>query len=461
MTMNKMKNLLYVLILIGSAGILTGGACEDVTEIAEGVCGPCGTVANGDATITGMAELDGIFKAVGTLKMSTGSINADFDARVRAMAEGVFGIDVSAMATADVVAAIKTEFSAQITGQLEGDIALKYQPPKCEANVNVAVQASAQCEAKLDASCSAEVECDPGKLSFECSGKCEGSCSAECTIPSCTITVEPGQANCSGSCEGSCSATLDVAAKCEGKCEGSCSGECSAYVENTEGEMECSGSCSGECQGSCAVEGEAAAECSGSCSGECKIEGPEAEASCTGELGCSGECSGECSGGCEGEVKAPKCEGKAECSADASAKCEAQASAQASASLECTPPSLELDFNLKAGVTAEAKAEFMAKIDKFKVEMVSIIQGMAKLRALVDADAAAELGIDPPTVTIKASVDGFVSALKAGDIEIEAAGLVLCAIPAFEETASILVNLPGEMQATIALQLEVVGMIGI
>ncbi|MCP4599635.1 MAG: hypothetical protein GY847_03695 [Proteobacteria bacterium] len=458
--MKNMKHLLAVPLLIVLSGALMGGVCDE-GGVAEGLCGPCGTIANGDATITGNAELDGIFKAVGTLEMTTGSIQGNFDARVRALAEGVFGLDVEGMATADIVGEIEAAFDAQIKANIQGDISVKYQEPKCSANIDVAVSAQAQCEAKVDGSCSAEVKCDPGKLSFECSGKCEGSCSAECSVPSCTIKLEPGQANCSGSCSGSCSATLDVAAKCEGKCEGSCDGECSAYVENTEGEMECSGSCSGNCEGGCVVEGEAAAECTGECHGECKIEGPDIEASCEGELGCSGECSGECSGGCEGEVKAPKCEGKAECNVEASAKCEAQASAQASASLECTPPSLELDFNFGADLDASAKAELMAKLDKFKLEMIGIIQGMFELRALVDADYAAELGIDPPTVAIKGSVDAFVTALGNGEIELEAVGLLPCALPAFQAAGSILASLPGEMKATISAQLDVVAIIGL
>jgi len=457
--MKKLFAVLTVTAVLGLSGFMMAGACDSVTEAAEGLCGDCGKVSNGDATITGMAELDGVFKAVGTLKMSTGAIKGDFDARVRAIAEGVFDIDVTGMSTADMVAAIETAFDAQITAYVEGGLKVTYQAPKCEADVNVAVSAQAQCEAKVDASCSADVECTGGEVSFECSGKCEGSCSGTCSVPSCTVSIDPGGAECSGSCQGSCSAELTAAAACDGKCEGSCDGKCSAYVENADGEMECAGSCDGNCQGSCTVEGSAAVECSGTCKGECKLEGPEAEAQCTGELGCSGECDAECSGSCQGEVTAPKCEGHAECNADASAKCEAQASAQASASLKCSPPSLSIDFNWDAGADAEAKASVMAKLEKFKTEMVAILQGTAKLRALVDADYAASIGIDPPTVTIKASVDTFLSALSSGDIEVEAPGLVPCAIPAFQESASILTNAYDDMKNTIALQLKMAALL--
>jgi len=448
--MKSIKNVLAVLIVVGLSGFMMAGACEDgPSGLTDGVCGECGTVSNGDATITGMAQLDGIFKAVGTMKMRTGSIKGDFDARVRAIAEGVFDLDVSAMSTAEVVAAIETAFDAWISANVDGGISVSYQPPKCEANVDVAVSAQAQCEAK--AGCDVEVECEPGQASFECSGKCEGSCSAECTVPTCTVKIE-GSAECSGECQGSCTVEVDGSVGCDGKCSGECDGECSAY--NAEGS--CNGTCSGTCNGSCTMEGQAAMECSGSCSGECKAE-VEADATCEGTAGCSGECSGSCEGSCKGEVKAPKCEGNADC--DASADCEAQASAQASASLTCTPPSLSLDVAFAAGLDAGAKAEFMAKLEKFKVEMIGILQGTANLRALVDADYAAELGFESPVVTIGASVDAFLSDLTSGKIEVEAPGLLPCAIPAFQEAGDILGSIGGDASATIEGQIKMAALL--
>lgn len=445
--MKKLFTVLTVSMVIGLSGFMMAGACDE----ASALCGDCGTIENGDATISGMAQLDGIFKAVGTLKATTGSINANFDGQVRAMAEGVFGINADGKNTAELVGEIETAFGLWINAAVDGGVKIVYVAPKCSANVNVAVSAQAQCEAKAD--CNVSVECDPGQMSFECSGKCEGSCSGKCEVPTCTVTVTPGQANCSGTCQGSCTVAVDGSAGCEGTCQGTCDGECSAF----DGEGNCNGSCSGNCDGSCSAQASATAACEGECHGECKIEGPEAEASCDGEIGCSGSCDASCSGGCEGEIKAPKCEGNAECSA--SAECEAQASAQASASLECTPPSLSIDFAFKAGVDAAAQATFMVKLEKFKVGMIGILQGMANLRALVDAEAAAEIGIEPPVVTIKASVDAFISALAAGEIELEAPALLPCAITAFEDSAKVLTSLPGEMAATIDLQLKMAALL--
>jgi hypothetical protein len=259
--MTKTKILSAALLVRGTAGIIMGAdSCTDAASgLADGVCGECGKVSRGDATITGMAELDGIFKAVGDLKLNAGSVDADFDARLKAMAENVFAINTAGMARADLIAAIKTEFNAQIKANIDGDISLKYKAPKCSANVNVAVEASAQCEVK--AGCSADVKCDPGEASFSCEGSCSGSCSAGCELPVCQVKLEPGELNCSGECSGSCTVELSAAAACEGKCEGTCSGSCSAYVENTEGEMECAGECDGTCEGSCTAELSAGASC--------------------------------------------------------------------------------------------------------------------------------------------------------------------------------------------------------
>ena len=58
--MKRMKHLLVILLVIVVSGFLMAGACDDA---AEKLCGPCGTIENGDSTITGNAELDGVFKA--------------------------------------------------------------------------------------------------------------------------------------------------------------------------------------------------------------------------------------------------------------------------------------------------------------------------------------------------------------------------------------------------------------
>ncbi len=445
--MKKVKQLLVVLMFVSLSGTLMGGACEDIQE----ACGPCGTVANGDTTISGDARLDGLFKAVGTLGAATGSIKANFDADVLDLA-AVFMAQAEIDASADLVADLKAKIQGEITASTKGGLKVKYQEPKCSANVSVAVEASAQCEAKVDANCSAEVECTGPEMSVKCEGTCSGSCSADCEVPTCEVAVTPGSLACEGECQGSCALTLEAAAACEGKCEGECSGSCSAYVENTEGEMECSGSCDGECTGKCEVSGEASASCTGECRGSCKLVGPELTANCEGELKCEGSCGGECSGGCEGKVTAPKCEGQASCDADVSADCEAQASAQASASLECTPPSLEIGFEFSAALegNAEAQAEFLGKMETFKVKMVAILKGFAELDTLINGNV--EAGVESPVAQISAEVQGIVSG-GIGDFDISA-GLIPCVIPAFKEAGSIMGSVATDMAVTLKGQAD-------
>ena len=429
--MKKVFSLFAMMLLV--AGLAS--SCDAASKM----CGPCGQIENGDATITGMAQLDGIFKALGTLDASAGSIKANFDGNVRDLA-AVFGIEAEGMATADIVTEIKAEFAAQITAQ--GSITVDYVPPSCSADISVSASASAQCEAKAGCDVDVNAECDPGQLSFACEGKCTGGCSGSCS-GSCTVEVD---AECSGTCKGSCDLSVDPGG-CEGTCKGDCEGTCS--LTNTAGD--CEGECDGTCTGSCKLP-EAGGSCSGTCKGECKVE---AAAECSGK--CEGECDMECTGGCEGSFEPPSCNAEASASCEASADCSAQAEAQASASLKCTPPSLAIVF--EGDLDASAQAEVLAKLELFKVKMIGVIQGMFELRGLVEGNA--DLNIDPPVVTIGIAIEDFAQAVANGEVEIVAVGLLPCAAPAFEEAADIIGGIAGDMEGTISAQLDLVSVLNI
>ncbi len=429
--MKKVLGLLFV-----AAMAVNFSGCDELTEISEGVCGPCGTIANGDATISGNAALDGIFKAVGTLKMSTGSINADFNARLKNLA-AVFDIDAEGMATADLVAEIKAQFNAQIKAQ--GTLKIDIVEPKCSADISVSASASAQCEAKAGCDVDVSASCDPGELSFVCEGQCTGGCSGTCS-GECSAKLEAG-VECTGTCKGACDLSVEGGG-CEGTCSGTCDGTCS--LENAEGE--CEGECEGTCTGSCEMPS-AGGSCSGECKGECVVE-LEAGAECSGT--CEGSCEGECTGGCEGSFDPPSCNAEASASCEASADCSAQAEAQASASLKCTPPSIDIVF--EGSLDPSAKAELLAKLEAFKVEMIGVVQGMFQLRGLIEGNA--ELDIEPPVITIGYAIEDFIEVVASGEFEVEAVGLLPCVVPAFEESADVLVNLVGDMEATVSGQLE-------
>jgi len=87
---------------------------------------------------------------------------------------------------------------------------VKYQPAKCEVNIDAAAKFSAKCEAQASAS-----------ASVRCSGSCGGTCSGKCNG-----TCEGG--NSGGQCNG----------VCKGTCEGSCSGGCDGHAE-VQGSASC------------------------------------------------------------------------------------------------------------------------------------------------------------------------------------------------------------------------------
>jgi hypothetical protein len=303
------------------------------------------------------------------------------------------------------------------------------------------VEAQAECTAEADVNCTPPTV-DPGSIEVVCEGQCTGSCSGSCD-GSCAVEVTGG--SCSGSCEGACD--LEVAGTCEGKCHGTCSGTCE--VQDANGD--CKGACDGDCTGTCELA--VAASCSGSCTGKCVA--PSANVDCSGE--CRGECAAECTGSCTGKAEPPSVEG-GECDADIEADCKASASAQASASLECTPPRLEVDFAFDADVTAEARAEFLARLTVLKVEFIGILKGLANAQVLIEGDA--ELGIPSIEEVLTAQIEA------AGDLSFDGlAGIspygAVCAAAALVDAAGAIGDAATELSGTLTASLEIAGAIGL
>ena len=407
-----------------------------LTEGAEKLCGPCGTLATGDVGISGSAKLDGFFEAVGKIGESTASINGDFDANVNVLSDvyGVANFDANAKIDAKVdalIAAVKADFTANI----DGSVTLDYKPAQCHASLDVAIDAQAHCEAK--AGC--DVMASPGSVDVKCEGACSGECSGTCegALPTCQVDAS---ATCSGKCEGTC--TLNAAASCEGTCHGDCSGTCSAK----DASGKCAGSCDGMCTGNCELA--VAASCSGSCSGKCEVA---ADAKCDGGKApsCSGSCKGTCSGSCTGKVTPPS----ASANCDASADCNAQASAKANASIECTPPSIALSYSFAAGVSASAQADFIARLGELKLRGGAMLQGFAKYSLLINgqADASGKVIVKSPVAELTASVKGLVS--SAGDIAADVPVFRLgCALTAFGEAGDVLVKVAADGAANLKAQ---------
>jgi hypothetical protein len=423
-------------------GAMATTACgEDTPGIPGGdeICGPCGVVAEGDVGISGNAKLDGFFTAVADLNKAQVAINGDFAANIDSLC-ATFGAEVAANATIDAkVDALIAKVKGEISANVDGGLVISYVGPKCEANVNVAFEAQAQCEAKADC----EVMADPGSVSVECEGKCEGKCDATCTGGfKCEVSAS---GECSGKCEGSCQ--LEAAAACEGTCKGECSGSCSAY----DGNQQCAGKCDGMCTGTCELS--VAAECNGSCSGSCVVE---AEADCEGEApSCAGECSGKCEGSCSGSATPPSA--SANCSA--TADCQAQAKAQGSANIQCSPPKLDVGFKVKAGVDASAQAEFGAKLAALQVKGVAILQGFAKYEALINGKVDGQVVFNPsPIAVVKGELEGVVEAGVEGDLFADIApGRITCVIPAMSASVSLLGKITTNATTNLAAQAKFAG----
>ncbi|MCR9164783.1 MAG: hypothetical protein ACE37F_33600 [Nannocystaceae bacterium] len=439
--MTTFKNKGISLVAVGLFAGITATAVQGCDE--GGLCGPCGVVAEGAVSISGSAQLDGFFSAVADLNQVFVSVQADFEANVRGLAEVWGYTELGANIDADAVAGLMGHIQGEINANVQGGISLNYVPPRCSASVSVAVEAQASCEAQ--AGC--DVEVDPGEVSVACEGQCNGGCSAECSgAVSCEASVMGGAFECEGSCEGTCA--LEVAAGCEGTCNGTCT--VNGEVQGTEGNFE--GSCAGECEGTCEMS--AGGNCEGSCQGSCVVEAPSADFSCNGEPPtCRGECSGECSGSCEGTATPPSA--SAEC--DASADCQASASAQGSANFECSPPSLEFAFELSGGLDASAQAEFRGRINELRVRGAAILQGFAQLRGVIDGDINGDGSADitPPLVAIRGSLEGIIEGGASGDLFADVPpGRINCVIPAFRESVEILGEVAGNASGTISAQAQ-------
>lgn len=420
--------------LVGA--MLAAGCGEDGVPGGDDICGPCGQIAQGDVGISGDARIDGVFKALGNMRNATLTIQGQFDSDVRALAD-VFEVDLGAEIDAAAIGQLTAAIRAEITANVEGGVTVEYQPPRCEASLQVAVEAQADCEVK--AGC--EVMADPGQISVQCEGTCSGGCMGECS-GNFSCEVEAPSIECSGRCEGACN--LEAGGECGGTCRGECEGECA--VRDAEGN--CAGTCEGTCTGTCELT--VAAECSGTCSGKCLVNQGAAE--CTGDVSCRGSCSAECQGSCEGSATPPSLDVDCEAAAD----CQASARAEANASLECTPPQFNLAYQFAAGVDAAGQAEFSAKIAELRTRGIAILQGAAKYEALLTGKIEGRVVFaTPPLEDVQASLTALARIDFEGDFNIPV-GKIACIGPAFTEAIGIAGDLASDTATTLEAQAEFV-----
>ncbi|HVH98240.1 MAG TPA: hypothetical protein VM869_06010 [Enhygromyxa sp.] len=389
---------------------------------------PAEGIAEGNAAISGIAEVDAFFGAVIDVSVAANNISSSLRAELDAIA---LSVDLQPGATG---AEIRAAVEAKIGAYVDADAGLKFefQEPRCEASVEVAVAAAAECDASVE----------PGSATVECSGGCEvqggvmASCDANAEL---TCTGTAPAFDCQGSCEGSCE--LTVAAGCEGTCRGTCTGDCS--VRDSQGN--CAGACDGDCQGTCELA--AGGTCSGDCTGSCTYKpgdaGCEADASAKCEAMAGG--SVQCDGRCEGEVTPPQVK----------AECEASVEAKANASVECKPPSIEVTWQWAADVELDpmAQAEFKAWLQGFKGRIGVMLAAKAKADILIES--LENLGSSGA-----AAIESATDIVADGDI-VGTFKLTSCAIPQLATAADQVTQASQALSVEASASLEVFGALGI
>ncbi len=211
------------LVSIAGIGLLCGIAVTSVQGCDDGPLGDlaeqCGLVCPGEGeglvagnfAISGIASIDGFFSAVVNVRSAAANISGSIRAELEGMAASL-GIEGAAeLSIEDLTAAVKTGIEAKIQANVSGSLKINFQPPRCEADIEVTAKAAAECD----------VEADPGSIEAKCEGSCEVSAevAADCSAMG-TLSCS-GQApnfQCEGTCSGSCQ--LEVAAACEGSCNG-------------------------------------------------------------------------------------------------------------------------------------------------------------------------------------------------------------------------------------------------
>lgn len=385
--------------------------------------------ADGNAAISGVASVDAFFAAAINFESAADNVSAGIEAQVDAI-KADFGIAADAN--------LKTELSAQIKANIDGDININYQPAQCSVDAHATVEAQARCEGMVTPP-KAMVECK-GACEVEASAdvKCDASADLECSFSGPTV-------NCEGSCEGTCEAKIEGSASCSGTCRGTCDGTCSAYSDS--GATMCAGSCDGKCMGSCEAKVEASAKCMGTCNGSCKVTNPTggckgaAHAECKGKANASVMCEGKC----DGDFEPPK----------ASAECDASAKAEAKVNVQCTPPKLDVSYKLKAGVDAMAQAKFEGALKTLiSVRLPALLQASA--RAKFVAQAGEGLGASA-TAAVKDSVD----AAAKGDLSLRAVFGLGCASDELPKVKDALSASTERLSASLMAAGDVSGAVGL
>ena len=402
---------------LGLSTALSAGCERNPVTDGGDICGlgcPDEGLADGNASISGIASVDAFFAAVVGFDKAALEVKAGVDAELRAIA---VSLDLDAGAGA---ADIRAALTARFEDRIEGGLKVKYAPPRCTVDAKVAIDASAKCDAEID----------PGMVSVECKGTCTVDASASASCDASAKVMCKGTApelQCSGTCTGTCELGGDL--QCNGTCNGECDGECSV----TGADGQCAGECMGKCMGSCELK--AGAACDGNCQGSCEYEAPGGQCEAGAEVRCqaAADASAECNGSCDGEVVPPK----------AKAECEASVEAEAKMQAQCTPPSLEILWQWKAGFEDELeRAKFKAWVEGFRLRYAGLLAASARAELVLGAGA----GLGGAAVDLLGSLPGEIS----GDGDLRASLGLPCALAELETVGTLLQSGSGALSGSVS-----------
>ncbi|MDC0674952.1 hypothetical protein [Nannocystis radixulma] len=391
-------------------GLLATACAENPVAGACDLGCPDEGIAEGNASITGVASVDSFFAAVVRFDKAALEVKAGVDAELRAIA---VSLELDAGASA---AEIRAALTAKFEGAIEGGLKVTYAPPRCTVDAKVAIDASAKCDAEVE----------PGMVAVECKGTCTVDASASASCDASATVVCKGTApelKCDGSCTGTCE--LEGSLQCNGTCNGECSTGCS--VTGPDGS--CAGECMGECHGTCELK--AGAECDGKCQGSCEYKPADGQCEAGAEVRCeaAAEASASCDGSCDGEVVPPK----------AKAECEASVEAEAKMQAQCTPPSLEILWQWRGDFVD--RAEFKAWVEGFRVRYAALLAASARAKLVLEAGA----GIGDAAVDLVPAIETAITAKG----EVLAAIRIGCAVAEIDSVGTLIQSGTGALSGSV------------
>lgn len=359
-------------------------SCSPLIEMTD----PCAlycpdqSIAEGNSHISGLADVDAYFGTVVDVDAAAASVGDGIDAELAAI-----GATLGA-APGSSGAEIATRLETLLGGTLQDGLSISHPPVICEASVEAAARAAAECDADFDLD----------EVSMGCLGSCTvaataaDDCGPEAELRCAGIAAD---LLCAGSCTGACQ--LVEPAACAGECHGTClDGACT--VVDAQGD--CAGQCTGTCQGECRLP--VGGECGGACLGQCEVVSPDEVCDASMEARCvwNGLQPVACEGVCGG-VAAPL---------QIAAACEAVVGAKARAEAHCLPPPLLLGYQWRDGIDATARAEFRAWLAGFEIRLRALMAHEKKaallLAGLEDLVAAAEAEVmESAETTLSEAVD--------------------------------------------------------